>query len=90
MSSPKPLDFLWFIPTSGDGTYLGSNDLARPTDPAYLKEIAAASDRLGYSGVLIPTGVACEESFIVAAALAQTTERLKFLVAVRPGVASPG
>lgn len=89
MSSGKPLDFLWFIPTSGDGTYLGSNDLARPTDPAYLKEIAVAADRLGYSGVLIPTGVACEESFIVAAALAQSTERLKFLVAVRPGVASP-
>ena len=89
MSSRKPLDFLWFIPTSGDGAYLGSNDLARPADPAYLKEIAVAADRLGYSGVLIPTGVACEESFIVAAALAPVTERLKFLVAIRPGVASP-
>ncbi|MBB1250985.1 FMNH2-dependent alkanesulfonate monooxygenase [Rhizobium sp. G21] len=88
-SHRKPLDFLWFIPTSGDGAYLGSNDLARPADPAYLKEIAVAADRLGYSGVLIPTGVACEESFIVAAALAPVTERLKFLVAIRPGVASP-
>jgi alkanesulfonate monooxygenase len=89
MTAHKPLDFLWFIPTSGDGAYLGSNDLARPADPAYLKEIAVAADRLGYSGVLIPTGVACEESFIVAAALAPVTERLKFLVAIRPGVASP-
>jgi alkanesulfonate monooxygenase len=89
MSNRNPLDFLWFIPTSGDGTYLGSSDLARPADPAYLKEIAIAVDRLGYSGVLIPTGVACEESFITAAALAPLTERLKFLVAVRPGVASP-
>lgn len=89
MTTRNPLDFLWFIPTSGDGTYLGTNDLARPADPAYLKEIAVAADRLGYSGVLIPTGVACEESFITAAALAPVTERLKFLVAVRPGVASP-
>ena len=89
MSSRNPLDFLWFIPTSGDGAYLGSNDLSRPADPAYLKEIAVAADRLGYSGVLIPTGVACEESFIIAAALAPVTERLKFLVAIRPGVASP-
>ncbi|MET3778645.1 FMNH2-dependent alkanesulfonate monooxygenase [Rhizobium alvei] len=89
MSQQKPLDFLWFIPTSGDGAYLGTNDLARSADPAYLKEIGIAADRLGYSGVLIPTGVACEESFIIAASLAPVTERLKFLVAIRPGVASP-
>ena len=46
-------------------------------------------DRLGYKGVLLPTGVACEESFVMAAALAPATEQLKFLVAIRPGVASP-
>lgn len=85
----KPLDFLWFIPSSGDGRYLGSDDQARPADPAYLKEIAVAADRLGYSGVLIPVGVACEESFVLAANLAAHTEKLKFLVAIRPGTASP-
>ncbi len=85
----KPIDFLWFIPTSGDGSYLGSPDLNRAPDYAYLSQIAVAVDRLGYSGVLIPTGVGCEESFVVAAALAPVTEKLKFLVAVRPGVASP-
>jgi alkanesulfonate monooxygenase len=85
----KPLDFLWFIPSSGDGSYLGSDDLSRSSDPAYFREIAQAADRLGYSGVLIPTGVACEESFILAANLAAYTEKLKFLVAIRPGVASP-
>lgn len=88
-TADKPLDFLWFIPSSGDGSYLGSDDLARPADPGYFREIAQAADRLGYSGVLIPTGVACEESFILAANLAAYTEKLKFLVAIRPGVASP-
>ncbi len=85
----NPLDFLWFIPSSGDGAYLGSDELSRNADPAYLREIAVAADRLGYSGVLIPTGVACEESFILAADLAAHTEQLKFLVAIRPGTASP-
>ncbi|MBB3808586.1 FMNH2-dependent alkanesulfonate monooxygenase [Pseudochelatococcus contaminans] len=85
----KPLDFLWFIPSSGDGSYLGSDALNRPADPGYFREIAQASDRLGYSGVLIPTGAACEEAFILAANLAASTERLKFLVAIRPGTASP-
>lgn len=85
----KPLDFLWFIPSSGDGAYLGSDELSRPADPAYFREIARAVDRLGFSGVLIPTGAACEESFILAADLAAHTEKLKFLVAIRPGTASP-
>ena len=88
-STDKPLDFLWFIPSSGDGSYLGSDFLAREGDPDYYREIARAADRLGYSGVLIPTSVACEESFLLAADLAAHTERLKFLVAVRPGTASP-
>lgn len=87
--SDKPLDFLWFIPSSGDGSYLGTDDLTRPADPGYFREIATAADRLGYSGVLIPTGVACEESFVLAANLAAYTENLKFLVAIRPGTASP-
>ncbi|MER2509096.1 FMNH2-dependent alkanesulfonate monooxygenase [Amaricoccus sp.] len=85
----KPIDFLWFIPTSGDGAYLGASDLSRGPDYPYLRDIAVAVDRLGYKGVLLPTGVACEESFVMAAALAPVTQRLKFLVAIRPGVASP-
>jgi alkanesulfonate monooxygenase len=85
----EPLDFFWFIPSSGDGAYLGSDTLNRPVDPGYFREIARAADRLGYSGVLIPTGAPCEESFILAADLAAHTEKLKFLVAIRPGVASP-
>ena len=88
-NSAKPLDFLWFIPGSGDGSYLGSEQLNRPADPAYFREIASAVDRLGYSGVLIPTGSTCEESFVLAANLAAVTQKLKFLVAIRPGTASP-
>lgn len=85
----EPINFLWFIPTSGDGTYLGSSELNRAPEIGYLTQIAQAADRLGYSGVLLPTGVACEESFVTAAALAAKTEKLQFLVAIRPGTASP-
>lgn len=84
-----PINFLWFIPTSGDGTYLGSTNLNRAPEIGYLTQIAQAVDRLGYSGVLLPTGVACEESFVMASALAARTERLQFLVAIRPGTGSP-
>ncbi|MDM9618874.1 alkanesulfonate monooxygenase, FMNH(2)-dependent [Rhizobium sp. AC44/96] len=84
-----PINFLWFIPTSGDGAYLGSDELNRAPEIGYLTQIAQAVDRLGYSGVLLPTGVSCEESFVTAAALAAQTQKLNFLVAIRPGTASP-
>ena len=85
----KPLDLFWFIPVSGDGSYLGTTDGHRPADFRYLKEIAQAADRLGFKGVLVPTGRGCDDPTITAAALAAHTERLKFLVALRPAVASP-
>ncbi|MET4733727.1 alkanesulfonate monooxygenase [Thalassospira sp. MBR-102] len=84
-----PLNFFWFIPTSGDGSYLGSLERQRPANFDYFKEIAQAADRLGYQGVLLPTGQGCEDSWITAAGLATVTEKLKFLVALRPGVTSP-
>lgn len=85
----SPLDFFWFIPTHGDGSYLGSEQQQRPPEFAYFKEIAQAVDRLGFPGVLLPTGQNCEDSWITASGLAALTEKLKFLVALRPGVTLP-
>ncbi|WP_127088241.1 FMNH2-dependent alkanesulfonate monooxygenase [Aquabacter cavernae] len=84
-----PLNFFWFIPTHGDGAYLGSETRQRPPEFGYFKQIAQAVDRLGYQGVLLPTGQSCEDSWITATGLAAVTERLKFLVALRPGVTTP-
>jgi alkanesulfonate monooxygenase len=88
MSSTKPLDMFWFIPVSGDGTYLGTDKGNRSADFRYLKQIAQAADNLGFKGALIPVGSHCEDPFIVASALATVTERLKFLVALRPGLST--
>lgn len=85
----KPIRFFWFIPTHGDGSYLGSSQGERQPDFEYFKQIAQAADRLGYEGVLLPTGQNCEESWITATGLATVTDRLKYLVALRPGVTQP-
>ncbi len=85
----QPIRFFWFIPTHGDGRYLGSNEGERQPDFRYFTQIAQAADRLGYEGVLLPTGQNCEESWITATGLAALTERLKYLVALRPGVTLP-
>ncbi|GJD52890.1 Methanesulfonate monooxygenase [Methylobacterium crusticola] len=82
-------DVLWFLPTHGDGRYLGTSHGARDVSLRYLSQIARAADDLGYQGVLLPTGRSCEDSWIVASALVPLTERLRFLVAVRPGLQTP-
>lgn len=86
---PDTLKVLWFLPTHGDGRYLGTTRGARQVDLAYLRQVAQSADQLGYYGVLLPTGRSCEDSWVVASALAPLTERLRYLVAVRPGLQSP-
>src|ERR1035438_8255478 len=83
------MKLFWFIPTQGDGRYLGTTRQMRVTDHGYLGQIARAVDQLGFEGVLLPTGNSCEDAWVVASSLIPLTERLKFLVAVRPAVMSP-
>ncbi|QWA09164.1 FMNH2-dependent alkanesulfonate monooxygenase [Sodalis ligni] len=91
MSQPSSdeINVFWFLPTHGDGRYLGTTEGGRPVDLAYLQQVALAADNLGYYGVLIPTGKSCEDSWLIAAALAPITRRLRYLVAVRPGLQPP-
>ncbi len=83
------MEISWFIPTTGDGRYLASAHGSRATDLPYLRQIAQAVDQLGYHSVLLPTGNSCEDSWVVASALMPATERLRFLIAIRPGIMSP-
>jgi alkanesulfonate monooxygenase len=82
-------NILWFLPTHGDGRYLGTSAGGREVNFNYLRQVAQAADQLGYFGVLLPTGRSCEDSWIVASSVAPFTERLRYLVAVRPGLQSP-
>lgn len=84
------MNILWFFPTHGDGRYLGMLIGGRDVTPHYLKQLAGAIDSLGYAGALLPTGRSCEDAWITAASLIYVTRRMKFLVAIRPGISSPG
>jgi alkanesulfonate monooxygenase len=91
--APMSLQLHWFIPSHGDGRDVArtvdKRDLRREPDIRYLAQVARAADQVGFTGVLTPTGLFCEDAWLVAAALAAQTERLKFMVALRPGLASP-
>ena len=91
----------WYLPTAGDGRGIvgsgraGSNGTGdkvavdRPPTIAYLGQIARSVEQLGFEALLTPTGTWCEDAWLTTAALSQVTERLKFLVAFRPGFISP-
>ncbi len=83
------MQIFWFIPTHGDSRYLGTAQGARQLSHDYLQQVAVAADSLGYEGVLIPTGRSCEDPWVVASSLIAVTKKLKFLVAVRPGLHQP-
>ncbi|MFE9250429.1 LLM class flavin-dependent oxidoreductase [Streptomyces sp. NPDC007088] len=92
------LTFHWFLPTNGDsrdvvggghGTPVTAAGRDRPPTVAYLSQIARAAEQLGFVGALTPTGTWCEDAWLTTAMVSQHTERLKFLVAFRPGSLSP-
>lgn len=92
------LTFHWFLPTNGDsrhvvggghGTPATAFGRNRPPTVAYLSQIARAAEDLGFVGALTPTGAWCEDAWLTTAMVSQHTERLKFLVAFRPGFVSP-
>jgi alkanesulfonate monooxygenase len=93
-----PLKFHWFLPTQGDGRGLIETGDASPAGVAgglreasiaYLSRIATAAEDLGFEAALTPTGGWCDDAWVVTAMLSETSERLKFLVAFRPGLVSP-
>lgn len=84
------LNVFWFLPTHGDSRYLGTTHGARPVTFDYLRQVAVAADTNGYDGVLIPTGRSCEDPWVVASSLIGATKNLNFLVAIRPGLTTPG
>jgi len=93
-----PVRFHWFLPTNGDGRDIvggghgvatGTAGTIRPATLGYLGQVARSAEQLGFEAALTPTGVWCEDAWVVTAMLTEVTERLKFLVAFRPGLVSP-
>lgn len=91
------LAFHWFLPTNGgDGRNIvgGGHDTdviaqSRPATVPYLGQIARSAEQLGFEAALTPTGAWCEDAWVTTAMLSGLSERLKFLVAFRPGLVSP-
>jgi alkanesulfonate monooxygenase len=88
----------WFLPTYGDSRFVVGGGHGLPAGVAsgdrrasigYLSSIARAAEEFGFTGALTPTGAWCEDAWLTTAMVARESERLKFLIAFRPGLISP-
>ena len=95
---PEPL-FHWFIPIDGDGSRLGTQRAERPPDFEYLARVVQTAEAQEFHGLLIPTrfvnglfdeGAPLMETWTTATALAAVSQRIRFLIAVRPGFIAAG
>ena len=93
------LRFHWFLPTNGDGRDIvggghgvatGAAGAIRPPSVKYLAQVARAAEQSGFDAALTPTGTFCDYVWITTAALSSMVpDRLRFLVAFRPGSLTP-
>ena len=84
------ISFGWFIPTAGDtAAGFGHEGLSIPQSMDHFERVAGAAEHAGFEYALVPVTTRCWEAWISCAMVAARTERLKMLVAVRPGYISP-
>jgi alkanesulfonate monooxygenase len=90
--------FHWFIPSGGDSRHLinsavrslrGGARSTRAPDFGYLVQVARVSENAGFDGVMLPVGSYAQDGWLLAAAMAAATRRLRFLVSFRPGLELP-
>ena len=93
----SPLKFHWFLPTNGGdgrqvvggGHGVSAGASGRPASVSYLGQVARGAEDMGFEAALTPTGAWCDDAWLSTAMLSQVSERLKFLVAFRPGLTAP-
>ncbi|MFC7492849.1 MULTISPECIES: LLM class flavin-dependent oxidoreductase [unclassified Nocardioides] len=91
------MKFHWFLPTNGGdgrqvvggGHGVEAGPSGRPASVPYLGQVARSAEQLGFEAALTPTGAWCEDAWVTTAMLSQVSERLRFLVAFRPGLTAP-
>ena len=80
------MNVLWYM-CAPDGAYPWNPQGARTVDYSYFQQLAKAYDRLGFTGALFATGA--HDVWVLAAALLPETTRMRFLVAIHPGLMAP-
>lgn len=80
------MQIYWYL-TAPDGHQPWTEQGSRKVDYAYFQQVARAVDHLGFTGALLATGA--HDPWILGASLIPYTEKMRFLIAIQPGLISP-
>lgn len=82
------MNVFWYIVPS-DGPYPWHPKGSRVVDYPYLQQLTRAVDTLGFTGALFATTGGAHDAWVTAASLIPFSEKLKFIIAVHPGLTTP-
>lgn len=82
------MEIYWYLAPI-DGPYPWTKQGSRLTDFDYFKQMAGACEYAGFNGALLATGGAAHDAWITAASLIPETQKMKFIVAIHPGIIAP-
>jgi alkanesulfonate monooxygenase len=82
------MELYWYL-IPHDGAYPWAKRGRREVGFDYLAQLARAVDHLGYTGALLATGGGAHDAWGLESALIPLTRRMKFIVAVHPGIIAP-
>jgi alkanesulfonate monooxygenase len=85
----RPLEFGWFLPTSGDTESYGRSAQEVPASPEMFERVIAAAEDAGFEYMLVPVQTVCWEAWITSAMMIGRSKSIKLLVAARPGYINP-
>lgn len=83
------MQFTWFVPTTGDGEYIGNLELWSPHDASYATFVSRIAEEGGIDSLLFPVGSNNLDPWITATNVASHTKKIKLIVAVRPNNQQP-
>ncbi len=85
----RTLEFGWFLPTAGDSEAFGAPEANIEVTPEYLLKVVRAAEAAHFDYLLIPVDQRCWEAYIAGAFVAAATNKMKPLIAARPGYINP-
>ncbi len=89
MVTERPLEFGWFIPTSGDTICYGDPQAVIPPSMEMFERVAQTAEAAGFEYLLVPVASNCWDAYISSAFVAARTKTIRMLVAARPGYVHP-
>jgi alkanesulfonate monooxygenase len=85
----RPLEFGWFLPTSGDTTAYGDPSQAVQPSLEMFDRVTRAAEDAGFTYLLLPVDTSCWEAWIAGAMMVARSRSIAPLIAARPGYIAP-